>query len=267
MENVLKWKMMMLSLISPAKSQDFSQNAPTELTSNVLFAEQIKQLVAKLKHYTPDEFEHLMKISPKLAEGVFDMYINFDGNHYGKDNAKQALFAFTGDVYRGLDALTLSPAQIDYAQEHLLMISGLYGLIRPLDLIQAYRLEMGTKFYIDDVLLYDFWRERLTKKLNGIVKENNHQVIVNLASNEYSKVIDKKMIKATWLEVDFKEFHKDKYQTIALFAKRARGRMVRYIIDNNINDIEALKGFDYDGYVFNPEFSRDKSFCFTRVKP
>ncbi|WP_119327671.1 peroxide stress protein YaaA [Cysteiniphilum halobium] len=257
----------MLSLISPAKSQDFSQNAPTGLTSKVLFAEQITQLVDKLKHYTPDEFACLMKISPKLAEGVFDMYINFDSKHYGKDNAKQALFAFTGDVYRGLNALTLSPAQINYAQEHLLMISGLYGLIRPLDLIQAYRLEMGTKFYIDGVLLYDFWRETLTQKLNDIIKAHNHQAIVNLASNEYSKAIDKKMIKTTWLEVDFKEFHKGKYQTIALFAKRARGKMVRYIIDHNINNVEALKGFDYDGYVFNPEFSRDKSFCFTRVKP
>lgn len=257
----------MLSLISPAKSQDFSHNAPTGLNTEVLFAEQISRLVSKLKHYTPDEFENLMKISPKLAQSVFDMYINFDSKHYGEDNAKQALFAFTGDVYRGLDALTLSPAQISYAQEHLLMISGLYGLIRPLDLIQAYRLEMGTKFYIDDVLLYAFWRETLTRKLNEIISDNNHQVVVNLASNEYSKVIDKKMIKAAWLEVDFKEFHKGKYQTIALFAKRARGRMVRYIIDHNINDIDALKGFDYDGYVFNLEFSRDKSFCFTRVNP
>ncbi|WP_116964327.1 peroxide stress protein YaaA [Fastidiosibacter lacustris] len=257
----------MLSLISPAKSQDFSNNVPTDKATDVLFKNEITQLVQKLKHYSPDQFETLMKISPKLAEKVFDMYVNFDNQNYTKANAKQALFAFTGDVYRGLDTLSLTANQLDYAQNHVLMISGLYGLIRPLDLIQAYRLEMGVKFYIDNLLLYDFWRAKLTTKLNEIIATSEHKVIVNLASNEYSKVIDQKAIHATWLEVDFKEHHMNKYQTIALFAKRARGRMVRFILDHRINTIDGLKAFDYDGYTFNSELSHTYLLCFTRVKP
>lgn len=256
----------MLSLISPAKRQDFSQKAPTEITSNVLFGEQITKLINKLKHYIPHEFEKLMGISPKLAKGVFNMYVNFDSKHYNKSNAKQALFAFAGDVYMGLDAMSLSKEQINYGQHHLLIISGLYGLIRPLDLIQAYRLEMGTKFYIDNLLLYNFWQVTLTRKLNEIIKSDKHQEIINLASNEYSKSIDKKMIKATWLEVYFKEFHKGKYQTIAIFSKHARGRMMRYIINHKIDNIEGLKGFNYDGYEFNSDFSSEILFCFTRVR-
>ncbi len=257
----------MLSLISPAKSQDFSKNTPVEVTTDLMFKAKTAELVVKLKHYSPDEFESLMKISPKLAEGVFEMYLNFDVEHYTKDNAKQALFAFSGDVYRGLEALSLNQDQIEYAQCHLLMLSGLYGLIRPLDLIQAYRLEMGIKFKIGDTLLYDFWRETLTHKLNEIIVRDGHKAIVNLASDEYSKAINKKAVKATWLEIDFKEYHKGKYQTIALFAKRARGRMARYILDHKADTIDALKDFHYDGYMLNPEFSRTESLCFTRIKP
>ena len=259
--------MIMLSLISPAKSQDFSKNMSVDVATDLMFKDKTAELVKKLKHYTPDEFESLMKISPKLAEGVFDMYVNFNPDSYTSKNAKQAMFAFAGDVYRGLDALSLTTQQVEYAQDHLLMISGLYGLIRPLDLIQAYRLEMGAKFYMNDQLLYGFWQDVLTKKLNDIIAKQKHQIIVNLASNEYSKAINKLAIKAIWLEIDFKEYHKDKYQTIALFAKRARGRMVRYIIDHNINNIEDLKAFNYEGYQFNPELSAFQSLCFTRIKP
>ena len=260
-------KSQMLNLISPAKSQNFNQNAPTNLATTMMFQAQTSKLVAKLKHYKPDEFGLMMKISTKLAAKVFNMYHNFHAAKYTTENAKQALFAFTGDVYRGLDASTLTKTQIEYAQEHLLIISGLYGLIRPLDLIQAYRLEIGTKFYIDNTLLYDFWRETLTHKLNEIIKSGQHKIIVNLASNEYSKVINKKFIKAIWLEINFQEYHKGLYQTIAIFAKRARGRMVRYIIDHNINSLEALKCFNYDDYKFDPKLSCTRLFCFTRAKP
>ena len=257
----------MLSLLSPAKSQDFAQPSPTTKHSKVLFEPSIAQLADKLKHYEPAEFSRLMKISPKLAEQVFEMYVNFNPECYNDYNAKQAIFSFTGDVYRSLDATTLPLKSIDFLQQHLLILSGLYGLIRPLDLIQPYRLEMGTKFYINDVLLYDFWRQKLTQTLNTLIDEQKHSAIINLASNEYAKAIDKKQINVPWIEIDFKEFHNNKYQTIGIYAKRARGMMVRFIAENKLDTPEKVKDFNYNGYRFNPELSNDKSFCFTRVRP
>ncbi|MBK2125269.1 peroxide stress protein YaaA [Fangia hongkongensis] len=257
----------MLSLISPAKSQDFKTKAPTTKVTQPIFKGEIETLVHQLKHYEPAEFESLMKISPKLASGVFEMYVDFDPESFTTQNAKQAMFAFSGDVYRGLDANSLTEKEIDFAENHLLMISGLYGFLRPLDLLQAYRLEMGTKISIDGISLYAFWRDKLTQFLNKTISAHKHKVIVNLASNEYSKAIDKKNLQAEWLDIDFKEYHKDKYQTIALYAKKARGMMVRYILDHKIEDQDALKGFNYGGYQYNPQLSHAKNLCFSRVKP
>ncbi|WP_119344185.1 peroxide stress protein YaaA [Facilibium subflavum] len=257
----------MLSLISPAKSQDFKVKAPLEHFTYPLFQDDIVKLVTKLKHYEPAEFESLMRISSKLASEVFDKYINFNPKQYTLENAKQALFAFTGDVYKGIEANTLSHDQAEYAQQHLLMISGLYGLLRPLDLMQPYRLEMGTKFSIDDKSLYEFWRDKLTMMLNRQLSTHQNKVVVNLASNEYSKAIDHKKIDGQWIDIDFKEYHKGKYQTIALYAKRARGLMVRFILDGKIDNLDTLKAFDYAGYSLNPDYSSDKKLCFCRVKP
>lgn len=254
----------MLTLISPAKSQDFKTPAPTKSATQPLFKTQIQKLVTQLKHYEPIEFEKLMKISPKLAQGVFDFYLNFEPNHFTETNAKQALFAFTGDVYKGLEAHTLDQQSIDFAQDHLAMISGLYGLLRPTDLMQPYRLEMGTKFYIDDTLLYDYWRDTLTQALNTMLEQRTYKTIINLASNEYSSAINRDKIKGQWIDIEFKENKDGKYKIIGIHAKRARGRMARYIIDHRIEDVSQLEQFNLDGYTLNPEHSDQSTLCFTR---
>lgn len=257
----------MLSLISPAKSQAFEQKATTTHFTQPMFMVKTARIVNKLKHYSPLELTELLKISPKLAEAAFDKYVQFDPAQYTSENAKQALFAFNGDVYRSLDALSLQKSQITFAKHHLMMLSGLYGLLRPLDLIQPYRLEMGAKFCIDNMSLYDFWQPLITEKLNVLMANHNQKVIINLASHEYSKAIDHKKIDAQWVAVDFKEFHEGKYRTIGLYAKRARGRMVRFMLDNHIDALEDIKSFNDGGYQFNPDFSTPNQLCFTRDKP
>lgn len=254
----------MLTLISPAKSQDFKTQAPTQSKTQPLFKKEIETIVSQLKHYEPMEFEKLMKISPKLAQGVFGFYLNFEADRFEQDNAKQALFAFTGDVYKGLDATSLDQDKIDFAQQHLAMISGLYGLLRPTDLMQPYRLEMGTKFYIKDTLLYDFWRDKLTQHLNSILANQDNKIIVNLASNEYASAIDTSKIKGQWIDIEFKENKDGKYKIVGIHAKRARGRMARYIIDHKIDHPQQLEAFDLDGYMLNPELSSSSTLCFTR---
>lgn len=257
----------MLSLISPAKSQTFEHRPSTKDFTQPMFVVETAKIVNKLKHYSPAELAELLKISPKLAEAAFDKYIQFDPTHYHLTNAKQALFAFNGDVYRSLDAASLQQGQIQFAQKHLMMFSGLYGLLRPLDLIQPYRLEMAAKFGIDNLSLYDFWQPLITAKLNAVMAKHNQKIIVNLASHEYSKVVDQKTITAQWVDVDFKEFCEGKYRTIGLYAKRARGRMARFILDHHIDALEDIKSFNDGNYRFNPDFSTSSHLCFTRPKP
>lgn len=257
----------MLSLLSPAKTQDFKSAIPKLHAGEPIFKAEISAIVNCLKHYTPEEFSSLMDLSAKLGEAVFEKYLHFDVDNDHEENARAALFAFKGDVYRGLEADSLKPNEIAFAQSHLMILSGLYGLLRPLDYIQAYRLEMGVKFYLDDTSLYDFWRSRLTEYLNKMIREQRHRTIVNLASKEYSKAIDRKKISANWLDIDFKEYDKGKYRTISFYAKRARGMMARFILQQQIDEVEGLKGFNDGGYAFHPDLSSDSHFCFTRVKP
>ncbi len=257
----------MISLISPAKNLNYKDPCPMELNSQLRFQPQTKQLADFMKHYEPDEFATIMKISSKLAQQVFEYYLNFEPDHYTKENAKQAIFAFNGDVYRGIQAPTLNQAQCEYAQNHLAILSGLYGLIRPMDLVQPYRLEMGTKIHFKDGNLYDFWQRTITQQLNQQLAEQQNKLIVNLASNEYIKAVKKQEIQGHWLDIDFKEFKNDQYRTIGIFAKKARGLMVRYILDHNVDDIEALKAFDLENYRYHPKLSSQFKLTFTRIQP
>ncbi len=254
----------MIIVISPAKSQNFDEVKQTYNFTQPIFQDEIKMLINKLKHYEVEEIEKLMKISPKLATEVFDKHNNFDPTNYRIPNSKAAIFTFSGDVYKGLDATTLDKETIEYAQEHLLILSGLYGIIRPFDLIQAYRLEMGTIIKIDEQILYKYWQDKSTTALNKLFEKQQNKTLINLSSNEYSQSIDRKALKADWLDIYFKENKNGTFKTVGIHAKKARGLMSRYILENRIENIEDIKKFDIAGYKFNAELSKDKLICFTR---
>ena len=249
-------------LLSPAKSLDFKSKLPTEKNSSLCFEKEAKHLNSILKRKTPKDLSELMGVSSKIAD------LNFERNHewslpFTNKNARQAVYAFSGDVYRGLDAYSIDPSKIDFMQDSVRIISGLYGILKPLDLIQAYRLEMGTKLSFDsNKNLYDYWRKRITNQLNLELSEN--EPILNLASNEYFKAIDTKVIKSDVYSANFKQFKNGSYKTIAIFSKRARGMMTRYIIENNINEISSLKLFNLDGYFYNEDLSSAKDLVFCR---
>ena len=249
-------------LLSPAKSLDFKSQLPTEKNTSLCFEKESEYLNSILKRKSPKDLSDLMGISSKIAE------LNYERNHnwslpFNKKNSRQAVYAFSGDVYRGLDAYSIDDNKIDYMQSSIRIISGLYGLIKPLDLIQPYRLEMGTKLSFDNNKnLYEYWREKITNQLNSELSEN--EPVLNLASNEYFKAIDSKVIKSDVFSANFKQLKGDEYKTIAIFSKKARGMMTRYIIDNNITDISSLKSFDYDRYVYHEDLSSEKELVFTR---
>ncbi|MCF6766046.1 peroxide stress protein YaaA [Thiotrichales bacterium 19S3-7] len=253
----------MLSLISPAKSQNFKDKAPVDISQPPKFETEIYQLVELLQQYEPHQIASLMSISDKLAVEVYDKYAKFKKD-FSENTAKQALFTFSGDVYRGLDAATLSEENAKFANDHLLMISGLYGLLKPFDLIQPYRLEMGSKLDVNGQSLYQFWRLKLTNYLNELLAKEQTNVVVNLASKEYSSAFDKKLVNGDWVDVDFKEYRQGKYKIIGIFAKRARGLMTRFIIDQEINHTDKLIDFNYEGYQFNEELSKPHHLIFTR---
>ena len=238
-------------IISPAKSLDFEKQLPTEEFSIPNFLSESKVINDSLKKRSPGELKSLMSISEKLAD------LNWNRNNsfkipFNVDNARPSIFTFNGDVYNGIDAYSLSLDQIKNAQGSLRILSGLYGMLKPLDLIQAYRLEMGTKLNVNgSANLYDFWKNKITKKLNEEIKEN--ELFINLASNEYSSVIDKKELKTSIISPIFKDMKNGKLKIISFYAKKARGMMVRYILDNNINNQEDLKGFNYGGYSFSKQ--------------
>lgn len=255
----------MLSIISPAKSQDFETPAATTLRTQIAFQEKTTELVNLMKHYEPEEIAKLMKVSDNLAKTVFHKYLNFDKSQYNESNAKQALFAFTGDVYRSMDPNSLTDNEVEFAQKHLRIISGLYGLLKPTDLIQPYRLEMGVKIKTPQgTSLYDFWREILTQHVNELLSNHTDQSLICLASKEYSQAIDKKSLKGQWYDIDFKEHKNGQYKNIGIFAKRARGLMARYILDNKVDHPESLKKFNWQNYQFNAELSKPNHYIFTR---
>jgi cytoplasmic iron level regulating protein YaaA (DUF328/UPF0246 family) len=249
-------------IISPAKSLDFETKAPTSIHTQPYFLDQSEKLNKKLKTLSMKKIAELMKISDTLSA------LNYDRNQAWKtpftpENAKQAIYSFTGEVFRGIDIHTLEEEKIPLLQDRLRIISGLYGILKPLDLIQPYRLEMGTKLSVGKTTnLYKFWDDTIAKALNKELKDN--ELLVNLASSEYFKAIPKKVLKVPIITPVFKDFKNGEYKTIMTFAKKARGLMVRYIIDHNIKTIDGLKSFNIDKYRFSEEMSSENELFFTR---
>ncbi|HSG92336.1 MAG TPA: peroxide stress protein YaaA, partial [Methylotenera sp.] len=244
----------MLTVISPAKTLDFETPATTEQYSQPAFLKQSQQLIDGLKKLSVQEVASLMSISDKLAGLNVARYQEWQ-QPFTTSNAKQAVLAFKGDVYTGLDADTLDQKGLDFAQAHLRILSGLYGVLKPLDLMQAYRLEMGTKFAVKGGKdLYSFWGKQIREALENDPAFKD-KVLVNLASNEYFKAVDAKQLDATIITPVFKDWKNGQYKMISFYAKKARGLMSRFIIDKQIDKPEALKDFDYQGYQFSPEMS------------
>ena len=249
-------------VISPAKSLNFESKLPTTKTTESCFLAESERLNRLLKKKSARSLSKLMKISPALGQ------LNYERNQewhlpFTKDNARQAIYAFNGDVYRGLDAYTIPKEKLDRVQNTVRIISGLYGILKPMDLMQPYRLEMGTKFPVGkNKNLYEFWKKKVTQALNDELEDD--ELFLNLASNEYFKSIDAKALKVPVITPVFKEFKNGQYKTIAIFAKLARGLMTRYIIDTNAKTIDDIKGFNYEGYGFDANLSTETELVFTR---
>lgn len=253
----------MIILLSPAKTLDFSASEVTEHSTPRLLADSEK-LINVLKKKSKNDIKKLMSVSDNIAELNVERYQNFE-TPFSLDNAKQAALAFKGDVYTGLEANTFNAKERSFAQAHIRILSGLYGVLRPNDLMQAYRLEMGTKLKIRRKNnLYEFWDDRITKLLNEDLQESGSDIILNLASNEYFKSVKNKALKGDLYKVDFKEWRGDKYKVISFNAKKARGVMAKLIVQKGITKVEELKGLDVNGYVFNEDLSTEKDFCFTK---
>ncbi len=249
-------------VISPAKSLDFTSNLPIKNYTNAQFLSQAEKINTVLKKKSPKQLSKLMSISEKLGE------LNWQRNQdwvlpFTPENSRQAVYAFKGTVYEGLDAYSIPIDKLNQLQNKLRILSGQYGILKPLDLMQAYRLEMGTKLKISrNDNLYQFWGESITQTLNNELKEN--EIFVNLASNEYFKAVKPKLLKVPVITPIFKDYKNGNLKMISFYAKKARGLMVRYIIDNNIENVEDLKGFDYDNYAFDSNLSSNNQLVFTR---
>ena len=249
-------------VISPAKSLDFESSFPEVNYSKSGFLKESKIINKAIKQKSPADLAQLMSISDKLAA------LNWQRNKVWKtpftiENARPAVYAFAGDVYIGLDVKTLSIEKIPLLQERLRILSGLYGILKPLDLMQAYRLEMGTKIQVDESKnLYDFWKKKLTDSLNKELKKG--ELFINLASTEYFSVIDVKALKVPVITPEFLDSKEGKLKMISFFAKKARGMMVRFIIDTQAETLEDLKGFNYEGYRFDANLSKGNKLVFTR---
>ena len=244
-------------LISPAKSLDFESKIPTNDFSNIPFLEQTKELSQKMDLKSKDDLKKLMNISDQLAELNYQRFQDFSFP-FTKENARQAVYSFSGDVYKGLDVYTLPEEHIDSMQNSLRILSGFYGLLKPLDLIQPYRLEMGTSLKVNSSNnLYEFWGSSITDYLNQ--EMGKEEILVNLASKEYFKAVQSKKLKATLVTPIFKDYKNGKLKIISFFAKKARGQMARYILDNGIETLNELKGFDIDGYGFSAEYTLNEN--------
>ncbi|MBL4939945.1 MAG: peroxide stress protein YaaA [Lutibacter sp.] len=249
-------------VISPAKSLDFETTVPSTNFTQGNFLNEAEKLNIVLKKKTPKKLSNLMSISQKLGE------LNWQRNQdwelpFTLENARQAVFAFKGGVYIGLDAYSFTVDKIEQLQNKLRILSGQYGLLKPLDLMQPYRLEMGTKLKVgrkDN--LYQYWGDRITKQLN--LELSDGELFINLASNEYFKVIKPKLLKVPVITPIFKDYKNGKLKVISFFAKKARGLMVRFIIDNNVENFEGLKGFNDEGYAFDANLSLNNELVFTR---
>lgn len=250
----------MLILISPAKSLNYDVEIPNIEYSQPTFLKKSQELITELKKLKPNDIAKLMKLSDKLATLNYDRYHQFKAP-FDKNNAKPALFVFNGDVYSKIDVQNYNETQLNYAQNHLRILSGLYGMLKPLDLMQPYRLEMSTKLKNPrGGNLYQFWGDELSKNLD----QEGQGTIINLASEEYFSAIDQKTLKTNHINIIFKEKKPQGYKIISVHAKKARGMMVDYLIKNAINNIEDIKKFDQEGYKYNKTLSDAQNFTFCR---
>lgn len=250
-------------LISPAKSLNTDKPTKQLNSTEIVFRNEAWEIAKVLKQKSPKELSDLMGISDKLAD------LNWNRNQeylrdFGEDKSKQAIYMFNGEVFNGIDIETISTSGLDYLQDNLRILSGQYGLLKPLDLIMPYRLEMGTKLSVNkSVNLYDYWGNKITEEINSELNEG--EVVVNLASNEYFKSVKMNLLNANVITPIFKDYKNGKLKTISFFAKKARGLMVRYIAENNItNNVDLLKEFKTEGYMFDPKLSDEKNFTFIR---
>ncbi|MDR9827475.1 peroxide stress protein YaaA [Vibrio sp. FNV 38] len=254
----------MLIVVSPAKTLDYESPLATQRFTQPELIEHSAELIDECRKLTPSDVSALMKVSDKIA-GLNVARFEQWSETFTQENARQAILAFKGDVYTGLEAESLDESGFDYAQKHLRMLSGLYGLLKPLDLMQPYRLEMGTKLTnARGANLYQFWGGVITDKLNQAIAEQGDNVLVNLASNEYFKAVKPKSLDAVVITPVFKDCKNGQYKVISFYAKKARGMMARYIIDNKVDSIEALTQFDVAGYYFSAEESTAKELVFKR---
>jgi len=254
----------MILVISPAKTLYEKRPIQLENFSSAYFLPEAEKIVSVMKKKKPAQLAKLMDISPKLADLNYQRFQEW-ALPFSPENAWQAVLMFNGDVYQGLMAETFSTEEFDNAQKQLRILSGVYGLLKPLDLILPYRLEMGTDISIAQKKnLYEFWKSKITAKLNQELSESGQEELINLASNEYFSAIDTKKLKARIITPAFKEHKNGQYQMVSFFAKKARGLMSRFIIQNQITDPEHIKAFDLDGYYFNNQLSKGDSWVFTR---
>ncbi len=254
----------MLIVISPAKTLDFDGKPVTKVHTVPEFLDDSQDLITELRELSPPEVSRLMGISAKLGDLNFGRYLNWH-TPFTPANAKQALLAFKGDVYNGLQAETFNSQDFKFAQQHLRILSGLYGVLRPLDLMQPYRLEMGARLRNKGgANLYEFWGDKITSVINKQLKKNKSEYLVNLASNEYFKAVRPKQLKADVLTPVFKDYKNGQYKLISFFAKKARGSMSAYIVKNKITAVDDIKAFDVDGYGFDKKRSSETEFVFTR---
>lgn len=255
----------MLMLISPAKALDMDTPPPTKMATQCDFLSQSQLLIDQLRQLSVDSVSQLMDLSPKLSALNVQRYQDFQ-LPFSAENAKQAVFAFDGDVYEGLAAHQLTEAQLTWLQAHLRILSGLYGLLRPLDYIQPYRLEMGTRFVnTRGHNLYAFWGDQLTQAVNALLAQQQTPVLVNLASNEYFSAIQTKLIQAPIITPIFQDEKAGKFKIISFYAKKARGLMVRYAAEHGITQVDSLKAFNLAGYVYAPDVSTATQWVFRRA--
>lgn len=254
----------MLIVVSPAKTLDYETSAKTRVFTQPDYLQNSQELITRLRHMQPHDIARLMKVSDKIAGVNFERYQDWNKKFTVK-NAKQSVLAFKGDVYTGLDAESFNAKDFSFAQKHLRVLSGLYGLLRPLDLMQPYRLEMGTKLDTDHGKnLYEFWGSTITEGLNAQLKKIKSETLINLASNEYFKAVKPKELSAEIITPAFKDFKNGEYKMISFFAKKARGMLSRYIIQHQLSDSEDIKTFNDDGYTFSKKRSKGNTWVFTR---
>ena len=257
----------MLMVISPAKTLDYETPPVIGRFTQPEHLDDAQLLIERLRELSPLQIGELMHLSDKLSALNVARYDSWQ-RPFNPSNAKQALLAFKGDVYTGLNAEDFAEADFDFAQQHLRMLSGLYGLLRPLDLMQPYRLEMGTKLSnVHGKDLYAFWGERISGWLNHALAEQGDNILLNLASNEYFSSVKRKALNARVIDTEFKDLKNGQYKIISFYAKKARGMMSRFVIEERINDPAQLKQFDVQGYRFSTEHSKEDSLVFLRDQP